>query len=257
MKWLQPRLVRCWRVRQVTRWWAVCNHPWPSRLKSYHASPWGSRHFNNVVKCPRPQRTWFQNWSKMQCNISYVWTHHSYLVVGLYIKGLPCLLSYTAISFHFVPLDLCDILQVRSLSTDDGAGASSSRPMGRVRCKGCDTTTSNIPDQESSVCCTGCGKIICLLCTPDINNAKPCYKPRGGIAQHQRNKHAETYHKQNIPEPVKKRWTEEDLTVLAMEELNAPPGTRFINQYLHSVIPSRSTGSISCQSKATRFENIL
>ena len=143
------------------------------------------------------------------------------------------------------------------MSTDDGAGASSSRPMGRVRCKGCDTTTSNIPDQESSVCCTGCGKIICLLCTPDINNAKPCYKPRGGIAQHQRNKHAETYHKQNIPEPVKKRWTEEDLTILAMEELNAPPGTRFINQYLHSVIPSRSTESISCQRKATHFKNIL
>lgn len=76
------------------------------------------------------------------------------------------------------------------------------------------------------------------------------FNSKRGLGVHSRSAHPEEYHLQNLPNPVKPRWTEAEAYLLASHEasiLTNFPNIKIINQRLHELIPSRSFETIKGQ----------
>ena len=105
--------------------------------------------------------------------------------------------------------------------------------------------------------CTRCLRVFCELCKDDPAKVNVSYKSKRGLSGHQRQPHPATYHSTNVPDPKKKRWDDEELVVMAQNELEAPPGTKFINLYLVTKFPGTTNTQLASLRKTKRYQNIL
>lgn len=83
------------------------------------------------------------------------------------------------------------------------------------------------------------------------------FASKRGLGVHRQKAHREEYNAEISVERVKARWTPEETRLMAWEEINAPPGTRFMNEYLIGVMNSeRTLEAIKGKRRAAEYTNI-
>ena len=83
-----------------------------------------------------------------------------------------------------------------------------------------------------------------------------CFDTKIGLGLHARARHPNDFEETKSHTRIKTHWSEEELKVLALSELNLSTGAN-INQQLQSLFPARTVESIKCQRKSVRYKNLI
>lgn len=94
-------------------------------------------------------------------------------------------------------------------------------------------------------------RFVCEICRRPFDTSR-------GLGQHKRLGHPVEYNREIVVERVKPRWSEEEMEMVAREEVKAiRSGVANMNQHLQSVFPERTLESVKGKRKSEAYKNMV